>query len=151
MKTASNIRRLNLLIVACAAGFWLAACSTPASRIKANPDVFARLSPAQQALVKAGQVGLGFDQEATKLALGDPDRVTVRTDADGRREIWHYAVYEADGHMLFSGYYHTGRHWWDGGWAYPYYLDYPHRQVRDRFRVEFNPAGKVAVITEEVR
>lgn len=139
--------RYSLVALVTAVG--LAGCSTPSTRIKANPEIFARLTPEQQSLVKAGQIALGFDMDAVKLALGDPDRITVRTDADGRREIWHYATYEADGRILFSGYYHTSRNWWGVGWEYPYYLDYPARRVRDRFRVLFNPSGKVAAITEE--
>ena len=137
------------LLALCAVGLvWLAGCSTPATRIKANPEVFARLTPQQQALVQAGQITLGFDQDAVKLALGDPDRVAVRTDADGETTIWHYVTYEANGQILFTGYYHTGRHWWGWGAAYPYYLDYPDRHVRDRFRVEFK-RGLVSAITAD--
>lgn len=128
--------------------FYLAGCSTPATRIKANPEAFARLSSDQQALVRAGQVGLGFDMDAVRLALGDPDRITVRNDADGERQIWHYVSYESEGRVLFTGYYHTGRNWWGLGAAFPYYLDYPNRHVRDHFRVEFRNS-KVAAITEE--
>src|SRR5688572_3441504 len=107
------------------------------ARIKANPEAFARLNSQQQALVQAGHIALGFDTEAVKLALGDPDRTAIRTDADGETIIWHYVTYESEGLLLYSGYYHTGRRW--GGWGpvYPYYLDFPDRRVRDRFRVEF--------------
>lgn len=144
MKTTSMVRFLSSSMIA----LWLAGCSTPATRIKANPEAFARLTSAQQALVQAGQVALGFDAEAVRLALGDPDGVVVRTDADGETVIWRYATYEADGHVLFSGYYHTGRRW--GGWGplYPYYMDYPNRHVRERFRLEFR-SGRVAAITED--
>jgi hypothetical protein len=144
MKT-THLIRLALISVL---GLWLAGCSTPATRIKANPEAFARLTVDQQSLVKAGQVALGFDFEAVKLALGDPDRVTTRTDADGQTVVWHYLTYEADGRMLFTGYYHTGRGWW-GRAAYPYYLDYPNRRVRDRFSVQFK-SGRVSAITQEL-
>jgi len=128
----------------------LAGCSTPATRIHANPEAFARLSPEQQALVRAGQIGLGFDADAVKLALGEPDRIAIRTEPDGETVIWHYTAYEAvDGRILFSGFYHTRRAWWGWGAAYPYYLDYPDRRVRDRFRVEFK-GGRVASITKEL-
>lgn len=135
----------KLLVIIGALG--LTGCATPESRIKANPEVYARLTPEQQALVRAGQVGLGFGFDAVKLALGDPDRVTTRTDADGETVVWHYLAYEADGRMLYTGYYHSSRAWW-GGPAYAYYLDYPHRHVRDRFRVQFRN-GRVSAITEE--
>lgn len=141
-------RMIGLSFVAALAAFCLAGCSTPATRIKANPAVFERLTPQQQALVQAGQIALGFDFEAVKLALGDPDRVAVRTEADGETTIWHYVSYEANGQFLFTGHYHTGRRWWGWGPAYPYYLDYPQRRVRDRFRVEFR-RGLVSAITED--
>lgn len=139
---------LGFILAGAVSVFCLGGCATPAARIKANPEAFARLSPEQQVLVQAGQIGLGFEPEAVKLALGDPDRTTVRTDADGETLIWHYATYEADGRILYTGYYHTGRRW--GGWGplYPYYMDFPHRQVRDRFTVEFE-RGRVSAITED--
>lgn len=142
MKTS----RWGFLFVAVLAAVALNGCSTPATRIQANPEVFARLDPQQQALVRAGQIALGFDFDAVKLALGEPDRVAVRTTADGETVIWHYATYEADGRLLYTGHFHTGRRWW--GASYAYYLDYPQRRVRDRFRVEFR-RGLVAAITEE--
>lgn len=134
-------------LLACACVLVLAGCSTPQTRIRANPEIFSRLTPEQQAMVRAGHIGLGFDFDAVKLALGDPDRITVRTDADGETVIWHYLTYEAGGRVLFTGYYHSGRAWW-GGAAYPYYLDYPNRHVHDRFRVQFR-TGKVVAITQE--
>jgi hypothetical protein len=144
MKTQNSIR--HFLLIACSA-FWLAGCSTPATRIKADPEAYNRLTPEQQTLVRAGQIGLGFDFEAVKLALGDPDRVTSRTSADGETVVWHYLSYEASGRILFTGYYHTARGWW-GGAAYPYYLDYPDRRVRDRFSVQFRN-GRASAITQE--
>jgi hypothetical protein len=147
MKT-SNFSRW-LLAAGALGALWLAGCSTPDTRIQSNPAAFARLTPEQQSLVRAGQIALGFDMDAVKLALGEPDRMSVRTDADGETAIWHYLSYESDGRVLFTGYYHTSRRWWGWGAAYPYYLDYPNRQVRDRFRVEFR-RGRVAAITEDL-
>lgn len=139
---------LWLFLTLAAVAWSLPGCSTPATRIKANPEAFARLSPQQQALVQAGQIALGFDMDSVKLALGDPDRVTIRTDAKGESAVWHYVTYESEGRVLFTGYYHTGRNGWRGGAAYPYYLDYPNRHVRDRFRVAFKQ-GRVTAITED--
>jgi hypothetical protein len=121
-------------------------CATPATRIEANPEVYARLSDEEKALVRAGKVAIGFSAGAVKLALGDPDRVAVRTDADGQTEIWHYLTYEARGRILFTGHFHTGRLWWGG--MYPYYLRYPDRTVRDRFTVHLRN-GRVTAIVED--
>jgi hypothetical protein len=71
----------------------LAACAiTPQGRIDQEPEVFAGLSPEQQALIRAGDVAIGFDEAAAKLALGPPDRVMERTTAEGSSTIWSYYV-----------------------------------------------------------
>jgi hypothetical protein len=140
--------KLAIVIFAAAlAAGGLTGCSTTSTRIRHNPEIFAQLPPDQQAMVKAGQVGLGFNMSAVRLALGDPDRVTTTTSNDGLTTVWHYASYEADGHMLYTGFYHARRGWW--GPAYPYYLDYPNRYVHDRFRVQFR-GDRVSAVTAEM-
>jgi outer membrane protein assembly factor BamE (lipoprotein component of BamABCDE complex) len=129
----------------------LSGCETPDTRIRNSPDIFARLTPDQQALVKAGQIAVGFDMDAVKLALGDPTHITVNTDKTGQHEVWHYTTYEdASGVVIYSGYYHR----W-GGWGGPrfwgdvgYYNGYPVR-VHDRLRVEFDVNNRVASIQQE--
>ncbi|HTB81658.1 MAG TPA: hypothetical protein VK717_12305 [Opitutaceae bacterium] len=124
---------------------WLAACSTPSTRIQQNPAAFDRCTPDQQELIKQGKVALGFDVEMVKLALGDPDRITTRTDASGTSEVWHYETYVADdGAILYTGYYH---HFWAPP-LYPYYLNYPTRKAADHFRLAFKN-GKVISIEED--
>ena len=131
----------------------LAGCTTPESRHEANPDVFSSLTPGQQALVKSGRVAVGFDADTVRLALGDPDRITTRTDASGDVQVWHYTTYAADGVILFTGTYHSYRRHgfgYEGTWGpvYPYYLDYPDRVIHDRFSVELTNDRVSAVIPE---
>jgi outer membrane protein assembly factor BamE (lipoprotein component of BamABCDE complex) len=136
-------------VAACAA--LLGGCNTPESRINESPQVFARLNPDQQALVKAGRIAVGFDMDSVKLALGDPDRVVIRTDSGGEHQVWHYTTYEDNaGIVIYGGYYHRWRGWggpyfWGG---VPYYDGYPAR-VHDRIRVTFDTAGTVASIEQE--
>ena len=129
----------------------IAGCSTPESRIKDSPDVFARLNPDEQALVKAGKVAPGFDMDAVKLALGDPDHVTIHTDSTGSHQIWHYVTYEDyNGGIIYAGYWHRYRGW-GGPYFYggvPYYNGYPAR-VHDRIRVEFNTSNLVESIEQD--
>ena len=129
----------------------VAGCSTPDSRIRNSPEIFARLNPDQQALVKAGKIAPGFNMDAVKLALGDPDRVTLITDARGQHQVWHYVVYEDyEGGVIYMGYYHRFRGW-GGPYFYggiPYYDGYPAR-IHDRIRVIFNSNNVVASIQEE--
>ena len=65
--------------------------------------------PPDQALVKQGQVAPGMDIATVKLALGDPDHVSIRTTASGQTQVWHYITYEDNGVVLYAGYYHR---WW---------------------------------------
>jgi outer membrane protein assembly factor BamE (lipoprotein component of BamABCDE complex) len=139
MKAAASL----ILLLAGFAG--LAGCSTPEARIQRNPAAFDRCTPQQQELIKQGRVAIGFDQDMVRLALGDPDRVTIRTDAAGQSEVWRYVTYETDdGVLLYTGYYHR----FCGPVIYPYYLDYASRTERDHFRVVFKD-GKVISIEEE--
>jgi hypothetical protein len=68
----------------------LTACATPDTRIERDPATYARLSPEDQAKVKAGNVGVGFDEASVKLALGEPDRVIERESTDGNGKVWVY-------------------------------------------------------------
>jgi hypothetical protein len=145
MHINSTMKTLPQLIPVVAGLVLLAGCSTPDARIKENPAAFDRCTPQQQELIKQGKVALGFDEGMVKLALGNPDHITTRTDASGQSEVWHYVTYETDdGLLLYTGYYHSFR----GPGFYPYYLDYPTRREHDHFKVAFK-GGKVVVIEEE--
>jgi hypothetical protein len=152
MKTNRTFLTVGII----SSALWLAGCeSTPEGRIRENPVAFTQLSPQEQAMVKAGQVGLGFSAEAVKLALGAPTRVTVRTDEKGQTETWHYTetVYY-DGAFIYGGPYWGG---WGGGWGRRgwgwgggYWGPYPVGPVNtyDHFRVEFRN-GKVIAFSQE--
>jgi hypothetical protein len=123
----------------------LSGCATPENRISKNPEIFARLTPEQQQLIKEGKVGIGFDPAMVKLALGDPDRLRTRTDSHGVSEIWSYVTYEGDdGMLLYRGYYH--RYYYGGGAPfYPYYLGYPTRREHEHFRVVFRDDRVISI------
>lgn len=128
--------RAALLATLAAALFLAAGCSTPASRIRKNPELFAQLSPDQQEMIRRGQVAIGFNAEMVRLALGEPDRLTTRTDQDSTSEIWSYITYDSPtGAPLYRGWYHHYYMWGDP--MYPYYLSVPARRERERFRVVF--------------
>ena len=128
----------------------LAGCSTPEARIQKNPEIFARIAPEQQEMIKKGQVGVGFDQEMVKLALGEADRVRSRTDATGTSEVWSYVTYEGlDGYPLYRGWYHHYYGWGDP--LYPYYLTVSARREREHLRVVFDATGKVTNIEQDKR
>ncbi len=144
MKTTRFLLCAGLL----GAALGIGGCSTPATRIRDNPAIFARLTPAQQDLIRKGQIAIGFDQEMVQLALGDPDHITTRTDANGVSEVWRYTTYESpDGMILYRGWYH--RYYWRDP-LFPYYLDYPYRREHDHIRVTFKD-GKVVSVEEQVQ
>ncbi|HWL14195.1 MAG TPA: hypothetical protein VNR00_01240 [Opitutus sp.] len=125
--------------------FALSGCSTPETRIAKQPELFNRLTPEQQQMIREGRIGMGFDQDMVKLALGDPDRVRERIDSSGRSEIWMYITYETmDGALLYRGWYHRG---W-GSPYYPYYLTVDGRRERTRDEVVFRD-GRVVSVEQE--
>jgi len=135
MKTTRNLLRASAVALA----VLVCGCATPESRIKGSPEAFARLTPDQQALVRQGQVAQGFDRDAVRLALGEPDRVVVVTNAGGQHEIWHYIEY-GDGQrsLVFDGFYNAysvegGPFFWAGS---AYYEGYP------GYRPGFGPSGE---------
>ena len=142
-----NLKPCLFALAAAVATVGVVGCSTVDSRIQENPGLYSSLTPAQQALVKQGKVGVGMDEATVRLALGEPDRVTIRTNAQGEMRVWHYITYENNGVILYSGYYHR---WWglNGSLGYPYYMDYPDRRPHDYFRVEFRD-GRVAAVEQE--
>ena len=101
-------------------------------------------------MVKSGRIGIGMDMAAVKLALGDPDRVSLRTTAKGETQIWHYeeTVYY-DGLYLYPGPYWGPRHpRWGGYWGPgPWGFNEP-AAIYDKFRIEFT-GGVVSVIHQE--
>ncbi|HTT55727.1 MAG TPA: hypothetical protein VMF63_01350 [Opitutaceae bacterium] len=69
----------------------LAGCvSSPAGRIAQNRPAFDSWPPQVQALVQSGRIAVGFSAEQVRMALGEPDRITLRTTAAGTDEIWTY-------------------------------------------------------------
>lgn len=68
----------------------LTACSSVSSRIARNREAFDSYPLAVQEKITRGEVDVGFTEEQVRLAMGDPDRVSTRTTADGVSEVWSY-------------------------------------------------------------
>ncbi len=139
----------TILTLCITALLFLSGCNTPEARIKREPALFASLSPADQQLIREGKVAIGFTPEMVKLAVGEPDRVYTRTDANGTSESWSYTTYESTGGVfLYRGFYH--RDYCYGSPFYPYYTGFraDSRRERETFKVVFN-AGRVATIEQQ--
>jgi hypothetical protein len=132
--------------------FLLVGCSTPASRIKERPEVFAALTPEQQAAVQAGRVELGFTPDMAYLALGRPDRTYLRTTAQGAAEVWAYldATTRSERQMVTGTFRYRDaegrlRHANDSVW-----VDVQVRDEYERLRLEFTD-GRVSAIDRAQR
>lgn len=103
----------------------IAGCSSPATRIKYNQELFATIPAPEQELIKQGRVALGFTPDMVKLALGEPDLVARRIDKNGTSETWRYRSYDSSVDYGVYGYYGGGwggyypsRRYWGGyGWG----------------------------------
>jgi len=143
------------VILALVAAAALAGCASPATRIKANQQLFASIAPASQELIKQGQIALGFTPDMVMLALGRPDVITRRTDASGTSEIWRWqSVDKGASTFITAGW---GWGWggvstarggwgWGGAWGTPIWgwntivtaTDYLRVSFRDGRVVEIN-------------
>jgi hypothetical protein len=69
----------------------LAGCATtPAERIEKNRTAYASWPPNVEAMIRAGEIAVGFSPEQVRMALGAPDRVHNHTTSAGTAEIWSY-------------------------------------------------------------
>lgn len=75
---------------------------TPEDRIRREPQLFAGYPAEVQERIRAGRVDIGDDPDAVRLALGDPERKVDRTSAEGRVEVWIYAVGMGKPRVSFS-------------------------------------------------
>lgn len=124
----------------------LAGCASPETRIRDNPEGYARLTPEQQALVRKGDIGIGMPDFGVEMAMGRADSVTERTEAKGVVEVWHYKNRESNVTVVdYVGFYN------------PYYFPAfapvvvsNAQPAGDRVRVFFDQK-KVVAIEREVR
>jgi hypothetical protein len=84
-------RKLCFRLVALLASF-VAGCSTVESRIKSDPEIYASLSPADQALVRKGQIREGMLKPAVFLAWGNPNGVKSGVRLEHPFEVWVYTT-----------------------------------------------------------
>lgn len=72
------------------------------SRVETKPELFARLMPHEQAMIKQGQIAIGFTADMVLLALAKPDRIVAGPGP--QQETWFYQTYyNADGSDLTPG------------------------------------------------
>ncbi len=115
MKRRLLLRAL-MLSVACSA-LILASCATTETRISQHPEMYQRLSPSDQALVREGKIRNGMSRDAVYLAWGGPDQTTTGTVHGRPAETWIYTSSTSStypypygwGHRYY-GFGYVGRH-----------------------------------------
>lgn len=125
----------------------LLGCSTPESRIKKNPELFASFPADAQETIRRGEVAIGFTTEMVAMALGKPDRIYSRETAGLLLEVWAYtsSYTTTDRERIrvdVKTRDHRGRAVSSSQWVY---VDVPKDTEYDRVRIEFSD-GKVMAI-----
>jgi hypothetical protein len=152
-KTFQMKTSLKILLVP-ALALSLAGCSTIDSRIREHSTEFSQLDPDSQALIKQGEVGIGFTTDMVYMALGAPDAKRQHLTNDGRTETWIYATYYDD----YMGSAFVGYHRWYRfdpiGRRYHFFwgpdIAYTYNAHRDeKIRVAFRD-GKVISIDQKL-
>ena len=97
---AMKRRLLSHAVVLAAASslLFLTGCATIDSRISEHQDMFQRLSPADQALVREGKIRNGMSQDGVYLAWGGPDQKATGQVHGHPAETW---VYEGTSHYPY--------------------------------------------------
>lgn len=124
----------------------LTGCVSPETRIKDNPEGYARLTPEQQALVRKGDIGIGLPDFGVEMAMGRPDSITERTEAKGVVQVWHYVSRDSSVTVVdYVGFYNP--------YYFPAFAPVVINNAQpstDRVRVFFDK-NKVVAIEREVR
>lgn len=89
--------RIPVLLVCSGLALALLSCApTREQRIEKNAAFFQTLPPADQALVREGEIRIGMPKEAVLLALGKPEQTSEIVRAGQPvEEVWAYLAYRA--------------------------------------------------------
>jgi len=99
-----------LVLTAACSAFFLTSCATTETRISEHPDMFQRLPPGDQALVREGRIRNGMSQDGVYLAWGGPDQRIVGRVQGKPSDTWvyvgtsHYPYPYGWGPAFYGGY-----------------------------------------------
>ena len=141
------IFRALVLSAACSALF-LTSCATTETRISQHPEMFQRLSPGDQALVREGKIRNGMSRDGVYLAWGGPDQKTTAVIHGKPAETWvytgtsYYPYPYGWGPGVYGGFYgygHVRRHY-RGGYYRHGYGRYGYGGIYDPFYSIYRPS-----------
>ena len=108
-----------LVLSAACSTLFFTGCVTTETRISQHPEMYQRLSPGDQALVREGRIRNGMSQDAVYLAWGGPDQKATGNVRGRPAETWiylgtsNYPYPYGWGHGYYGGVYgfgYAGRH-----------------------------------------
>jgi hypothetical protein len=105
---------LSALCLTFAFAIALPGCSTVETRIADHPDLFQRLSPHDQQLVREGRIRDGMSMEGVWLAWGGPNQKGQGFARGKQVETWIYNEYVYPHHPYPYGPYGYGGYWGGG-------------------------------------
>jgi hypothetical protein len=113
MRALLSLRKPSSLVLAAALAVLLSGCgSTVESRIKEQPEAYAKLPASDQALVREGKIREGMDRSAVYIAWGKPAEVYMGQRAGRQTEVWQY--FRQRSHVIHS----TPYPYFPGGYYY---------------------------------
>ncbi len=127
------LSRALMLSAACSA-LILAGCVTTETRIAKHPEMFQRLSPSDQALVRESKIRNGMSRDAVYLAWGGPDQTTTGTVHGKPAETWIYTSTTSSPYP-----YGWGRGYYGGYYGFGYVSHYRHRYFRSFYDPFYDP------------
>jgi len=113
---------MKKLLVLFAVGLVASSCvpSTPQARIQQHPEIYASLSPKQQALVQRGELVKGMPPQAVVLAWGPPSMRYEGYHKGNPSMRWDYTGSRAVYSGQYYGMYGYGGYGYHGRYGYPY-------------------------------
>jgi hypothetical protein len=81
-------------LICIAAVLFAAGCASTSKRIEGNEALFNTYTPAEQRMIRTGQIAIGFDQDQVRMALGDPSREATVDTAAGKLIAWEYREFK---------------------------------------------------------
>ena len=96
-------------------------CETLSSRLARNQDVLNSLSFENQALIRQGQIKVGFTPVETYLAWGAPSHKAITESTRGSLETWIYTVVHTETYYRQKRIYNTSLERWE-------YIDKPYQR-----------------------
>ena len=111
-RSVSTLSLARLLLLLGCIFLLTSGCETLNARLARNQALLMTLPAEHQALIRQGQIKVGFAPDEVYLAWGAPSRKAVTENARGKVETWYYTFIQDETYYWEDPYYGWGM----GGW-----------------------------------